>query len=85
MLPLLSCISQGLLPKDSVLGGSEDEEVVCSRLLEAIQFDSETGLRTGFATAAKPLLRPFELVRGGIAFGDWNVSKTMIVWVEEDF
>lgn len=58
-----------------------DEVVVCSRLLDAIQSPSESGLRTGFATAMTPLLRPLELVRGGIAFGDWKVSETMIVWV----
>lgn len=58
--------------------------MVCRRLLEAIQSDSETGLRTGFATVAKPLLSPFELVRGGMAFGDWKVSETMIVSVNGD-
>ena len=72
-----------MLPAGSFLGGSVDEEVVCSRLLDAIQSPSETGLRMGFAAAAAapPLLRPFELVRGGMAFGDWKVSETMMVRV----
>lgn len=70
-----------LLADDSVLGGCEDEEVVCSLLLEAIQSASETGLRTGFATGADPLQRPLELLRGGMAFGDWKLSEAMIVSV----
>ena len=41
-------------------------------LWDEIQLPSETGRRTDFTGPVTPLERPVELVRGGIAFGDWK-------------
>ena len=64
--------SPGRIPFGTGRGGSGPLgiEVVCSLLLGDIQSASDTGLKTGFAAATKPVFRPVELVRGGMAFGE---------------
>lgn len=59
-------------------GGFAAEAVVWSFFPCAIQSLSGTGLRTGFVGDRKPLLKPVELVRGGIAFGDRRLSDTIV-------
>ncbi len=60
----------------------------CIRLRCAIQSPSDTGVRTGFVgeivrvgvgEVRKLELMFVELVRGGMALGDWKCSETMVV------
>ena len=43
-----------------------------------IQAASDTGFKTGLATGEYPILRPVELVRGGIALGDGKFSVVIM-------
>lgn len=60
-------------------GGLEDEETNCSLLLGlgAIQMLSGTGFNTALV-GENPMLRPVELLRGGMAFGDWKFSAAIM-------
>ena len=64
---------------ESEAGGLVVENVVNSFLVEfgAIQSPSGTGFSTGFVGLEKLMVRPVELLRGGMALGDGKFSDTI--------